>query len=1033
MKKLITLILTAAFCTAFATAQTRKLALEAPTTRLPELVVQEWHNFNKGDTINTVQISKNGKRLLTSSDDNIKIWDAETGLLVKTYPVERYQSVSFSPDGKYYSTVVSGTKKYVYIRDVETGKIIFQEKDKDGKALFSPDGKYFVMRKLKDIEFYDAHTFDMKFKLSYKELLWSDDIVFSDDSKYISASAPMISSGSFLNVVWNVQTKKVVSTFSEKKSSVTRISPDSNYIACYAQYGSDAFFIRKIDKSNTLYTFPFKYVADFKFTSDGQELVIEETNHKIATYNIKTGKRISDYTNSKYRKGGIYEDLLEKIRKYDTEYPQIKADYIFYRPSNSKNSFYFDIDSFSFVEDINSFPNRALCKNGLYFMYNNDNNLWWYDFDKQTTTAILPTDNSRIIYRYFSSYNGEVVAWADTENNLIIYNVPQKQVVSRLRLQYPLDSLEDVRATYLSPAGRFFVISDTKSKPWKTSIIEISTGKSLTMNGTVVEKFSPNDTYCYINCDEDANEKIKKGKAIYDTKTWNKVSTPFSSLFYCFSSDEKEYIEWTSSKNIKGIDKNESSALNFRTISGELVKTIEISKVMSPKISFSSDGTKLIIEDGVIVRCYSAKTGELLASLMADTDGDWVTWTPEGYFAGSDNGINKFVHVVDGMKPFALGQLYGVLYRPDIVQEKVSGKKSIEKSGVTFQSLVSSGEAPLVKFSAVPEMPSSRSVTVDLNVQDIGGGIGSVYLKHNGKVIKVSSGADKSRSFSVNLMLGSGENTLEAYAMNKAEKIESRRASAKITWHGVSAEPNLYVLAAGVNEYKQKNLKLKFSVPDAASISEQFEKYAGNLYKSVKIRTLFDSDVTKDSLAAAFNQIEKEIKPDDIFVLYLAGHGITYSADGNYYYIPSDFTGMQGSDLPEQAVSRHFIVENMSKLTAYRMLVLLDTCQSGGFASTSDDMGFQRLSHDIGIAIMAASSAEQAAGEGYNGHGVFTYALLEALSGSSDSDKDGKIFLSEIGDYTKQLVPDLSSRAWGYRQIPQIELRNHVDFPIVGK
>lgn len=434
------------------------------------------------------------------------------------------------------------------------------------------------------------------------------------------------------------------------------------------------------------------------------------------------------------------------------------------------------------------------------------------------------------------------------------------------------------------------------------------------------------------------------------------------------------------------------------------------------------------------VRLWNIESGALVATTLFGRDGEWLTYTPEGFFSGTEWATKNLVHLVSGMKIFSLDQLYDKLYRPDLVAAKLAGKDiSKMTETVSLASLVSSGEAPLVKFSAVPEMPSSRSVTVDLNVQDIGGGIGSVYLKHNGKVIKVSSGADKSRSFSVNLMLGSGENTLEAYAMNKAEKIESRRASAKITWHGVSAEPNLYVLAAGVNEYKQKNLKLKFSVPDAASISEQFEKYAGNLYKSVKIRTLFDSDVTKDSLAAAFNQIEKEIKPDDIFVLYLAGHGITYSADGNYYYIPSDFTGMQGSDLPEQAVSRHFIVENMSKLTAYRMLVLLDTCQSGGFASTSDNMGFQRLSHDIGLAIMAASSTEQAAGEGYNGHGVFTYALLEALSGSSDSDKDGKIFLSEIGDYTKQLVPDLSSRAWGYRQIPQIELRNHVDFPIVGK
>ena len=67
--------------------------------------------------------------------------------------------------------------------------------------------------------------------------------------------------------------------------------------------------------------------------------------------------------------------------------------------------------------------------------------------------------------------------------------------------------------------------------------------------------------------------------------------------------------------------------------------------------------------------------------------------------------------------------------------------------------------------------------------------------------------------------------------------------------------------------------------------------------------------------------------------------------------------------------------------------------------------------------------------EGYNGHGVFTYVLLDGLAGNADSDGDGFVTLTELSSYVENQVPELSYEKWGYEQVPQKELRRQ-DFPI---
>ena len=245
---------------------------------------------------------------------------------------------------------------------------------------------------------------------------------------------------------------------------------------------------------------------------------------------------------------------------------------------------------------------------------------------------------------------------------------------------------------------------------------------------------------------------------------------------------------------------------------------------------------------------------------------------------------------------------------------------------------------------------------------------------------------------------------------------------------------NFATWTAAVKRYRDKNLRLKHAVSDAEAISKEFASQKKSLYQNIFTVNLFDGDVTKENLAASFQKLSAQVEADDVFVFYIAGHGTTYE-DGDYYYLPSDFRYTGSESIAEGGISKNDFTKFLSLIKAGKTLILLDTCQSGAFLSTeargglTEKTAIDRLTRATGHATIAASSDLQDAMEGYNGHGIFTYTIVEGLSGKADADNDGFITLQELSAYTETEVPRRSYEKWGYEQIPQRDLRRQ-DFPI---
>jgi uncharacterized caspase-like protein len=150
-------------------------------------------------------------------------------------------------------------------------------------------------------------------------------------------------------------------------------------------------------------------------------------------------------------------------------------------------------------------------------------------------------------------------------------------------------------------------------------------------------------------------------------------------------------------------------------------------------------------------------------------------------------------------------------------------------------------------------------------------------------------------------------------------------------------------------------------------------------------------------------------------VLYAAAHG--YSKNGRFYLIPQDYQG--GAD--EQALSTRAIGQNQlqdwvgNRIKARKGLILLDTCESGaviaGYSvsrvdTPASEASIGRLHEATGRPVLTAAAAGQFAREGYKGHGVFTYALLEALR-NGDANNNGKIELTELVAHVEKRVPEM--------------------------
>jgi WD40 repeat protein len=319
-------------------------------------------------------------------------------------------------------------------------------------------------------------------------------------------------------------------------------------------------------------------------------------------------------------------------------------------------------------------------------------------------------------------------------------------------------------------------------------------------------------------------------------------------------------------------------------------------------VTASPDGKYLVSgANDQTVRLWDLKTRELLVSLFYGTDGEWVMWTPEGFFTSSLHGAERVGWQInqgpDKEARYVAGdQLRKAFFRPDLVVEKIAGdpdgKVREAAAELKIDEVLAGGIAPDVGILSPVEgaRADDVSVAVTVRVTDKGGGIGRIAWRINGQVIGSSYGAaalnakgEITRSFD----LDAAENTIEVVAANKSGLVESKpaRVSVKVDARALRGDPDLYILAVGVNDYNDVKYKLHFAVSDAKDLSDTLADAGAGFYRhKPQVVMLGDGEVTAERLSAAFKELGAKIKANDVFLFFIAGHGKTIG--GDYYFVP---------------------------------------------------------------------------------------------------------------------------------------------------
>ena len=454
---------------------------------------------------------------------------------------------------------------------------------------------------------------------------------------------------------------------------------------------------------------------------------------------------------------------------------------------------------------------------------------------------------------------------------------------------------------------------------------------------------------------------------------------------------------------------------------------------------FAGGKRAVLIDASGVGRVYDLPSGALLVTFLSDTKGEWLVLTPEGFFAASEGG-GKLVSISRGLRSFAVDQVYQALYRPDLVAAKLRG----DPDGTLAQAaarldltvILGSGPAPQTRFSFPPEGAKADDEVIEIGVEinDEGGGVGRIEWRVNGITVEVqargAAALDASGDVArAKIGLEPGRNLIEVVAYNAAGLVASAPQSLTVDWDGVASlvPPALHVMAVGVNDYADGRLTLKYAAADARAFGDAIARAGAGVFGSVDVVTLLDGQVTDAGLDAAFRAMSLRVKPQDVFVFFLAGHGKTL--DGAYYFIPADFSFSGDDPVRTHGISQDRWQEWMAGIKARKSVMIYDTCESGSVTETrsvdaalAQSAAVSRLTRAMGRTVLSASTDDAPALEGYQGHGVMTYALLQAL-GEGDANGNATIEVTELAGFLDRVVPEISQAAFNFRQVPQMSLK----------
>lgn len=424
----------------------------------------------------------------------------------------------------------------------------------------------------------------------------------------------------------------------------------------------------------------------------------------------------------------------------------------------------------------------------------------------------------------------------------------------------------------------------------------------------------------------------------------------------------------------------------------------------------------LTTADGVI-RWYDIPTGNEALALFVNRQGEWIYWTPEGYYY-SDKPSNaamiewrlqKYMNVIV-KKPIDVRANY---YNREFIHDRLLtvyglNRKNISSTGQEYLKLqnVFTLKYPEIKIDKVlyENKDSSNLITILYSVRNYNrntygyseirleadqqnrpihthiktstGGIIEVYLPETTHTIQLGLWGDNSLL------------TYDKYELNKQDHLCFNQ---------------VYSILFGVSEYDIWGIpSLKSPVNDVHDFSTYLHE--GSFIQKEKmfpqISTFLNQEVSKESVFNSLETIKRRAGENDLTVFYFSGHAFATS-DNRYFLAPYGLKNI--AEIYRKGIEINQLLDILNGIPGYK-LMFLDACYSGCAVKKSYKQ----------TAVFTSSQQNQTSLDGNEiTSSIFTKILLEGLRQKIPSKQDG-ISLKAIKDY---LITHVQKETNGKQQV----------------
>jgi Caspase domain len=970
----------------------------------------------------------------TYKGNSYYFWNTETGEKShKMNVLGNIGQITFSENGDYYAVLISSPdRKYnrsfdtIEVRNVADNSIRFRwNKTNDNsinKVGFTPDSnKLYTLGSgsdLRDISFYEVETgaFISRYKWEWEdsnESIHISNVAISSDNRLAA-----ISSNNGHIIIIDIISNKAIKTIESGLSFINNVE--------FSENSKDIYLYGHITKSLS-FTQKMKFHGLMKFNIDSGSLLWQVDNRLLIKYSHVSFGSEHIWGYGMTGKMDELESSRSKIQKINKETGQIEEVSI---PGVTLPSFV--SPSFNILEIIQN-------KETGFTVFNPEKNeIQKFSYEKGLLSSTdLSGSEGRVLSDTFKFeisskedssikiFMGKYYSEWETQNGTLANTFAHPSENSLIR--------QAKKNTVLFYSGHLsfhqIFIDERKWLPELINDLEIWNLESETKLATI-------DYGSVIG----ESPLSVKNYAI-DTQG-NQVALQSGKNLYIWDIEKREYISQVDIVREYSISNNNDSDLRKLSMSykdGYILlshSSLDEDILIDP---INKNIVEYIKKDTIDVNSkpYRFKTGpaggieisnsETSLSLFHTTTDEWFVTSPEGYFDCSDNG-RSFIQFSSGETVYEASQLWDKYYTPGLLAKFLEGDTSYNQS-VKVEEILDF--APIVSIRASEEtITNTEKINVNVQAKAQDNGLGDIFLYLNGKRIDhttrglaVKKEGDQ-RTFT--LTLKEGNNSIRAAAYDKDQTIEGWSQTLLIEYQPEKINvPDLYILSIGVSQYLDPGIQLQSPNDDALTIANLFTETGQGLYEEVHSIVLTDAKATLNQIRTAFDQLVKQVEPEDTVILFFAGHGFT--EEKIFYFLPqeADITDLSNTSLTAEEIGAF-----TTSIQAGKIAVLFDTCQSGDAAKTLGRIAMARgfnerkaiadLAKKSGIIVFAATSpgADAYEIEELN-HGIFTYSIQTALNEKQSEISRGEwISINRLMNEVEHLTREFSNQYLDIDQVP---------------